>query len=444
MFTAGFWNLTGYGLSQVIRFASNLIMTRLLEPKMFGIMGIVSVILAGLTLFSDLGLEVNIVQSRRGHDAAFLNTAWVVQIIRGGALWLVALVICAILFLAQHLALVPHGSVYAEPVLPFVLATNSSTAVIQGFESTKSSQAIRNLLIFRVTLNRVISQIVALACMLGWAWYDPSIWALVYGSMIGSALNTVLSHVALPGVANRWQWDSRAFWEIFHFGKWIFLSSIVGFFAINGDRLLIGGLVDPTTFGVYVIAFTVFSAVEQVLSRVIAGVTFPAISEIARDRRNELKHQYYRIIAVVASASYVCAGILMTAGQPLINSVYNYHYQQAGWMLQVLAACLITAPFMVPVQCFLALGRPSWTVWISGLRCAVLFACLPLGFHLFGLLGALCGILGSRFLCLPLIVFYGSKLELFDFRKELTFIPGLFIGLALGKLMAMVLGMLAG
>jgi hypothetical protein len=53
---AGAWTLAGFGASQVIRFGSNLLMTRLLVPEMFGVMAVANVVMVGLSLFSDIGL----------------------------------------------------------------------------------------------------------------------------------------------------------------------------------------------------------------------------------------------------------------------------------------------------------------------------------------------------------------------------------------------------
>src|SRR5262245_10370208 len=80
---AGAWSLAGYALSQVIRFGSNRLATRLLAPEMFGMMAIAMTVVVGFAMFFDLGLKPNVVQSGRGHEAAFLNTAWIVQIFWG-------------------------------------------------------------------------------------------------------------------------------------------------------------------------------------------------------------------------------------------------------------------------------------------------------------------------------------------------------------------------
>jgi hypothetical protein len=70
------WTLFGYGGSQALRLVSNLILTRLLVPEVFGLMALVQTFQAGLTLFSDIGIAPSIIQNKRGEDPTFLNTAW--------------------------------------------------------------------------------------------------------------------------------------------------------------------------------------------------------------------------------------------------------------------------------------------------------------------------------------------------------------------------------
>ena len=63
------WIILGYGASQAIRLASNLILTRLLFPEAFGLMALINVVIMGLTLFSDTGINAAIAQSDRGFNA---------------------------------------------------------------------------------------------------------------------------------------------------------------------------------------------------------------------------------------------------------------------------------------------------------------------------------------------------------------------------------------
>ncbi len=81
------WTLGGYGASQVLRLAGNLVLARLLFPEAFGLSALVGVFMVGLAMFSDVGIGPSVIRSHRGDDADFLNTAWTIQVIRGLVLW---------------------------------------------------------------------------------------------------------------------------------------------------------------------------------------------------------------------------------------------------------------------------------------------------------------------------------------------------------------------
>ena len=269
VFSAGAWSLVGYALS-----SSDPVWKQSLDdapagPQMFGIVAIATLVQICLTMFSDLGLNLSVIQSKRGRDPVFLNTIWVTQIVRGVALWFLALIISLFLFIADRLDMLSSSSVYADPSLPYVIAVLAVTAIIRGAQSTKLYEASRDLVFGRITQIDIVAQLAGLLLMLGWVAIDRSIWALVAGDFCWSIVTTLLSHICLPGAANRWEWDRSALDQIMSFGKWIFLSSILGFLAINGDRIVLAGLVGAALFGVYVIAFSMLSAIDQIFRRLL-------------------------------------------------------------------------------------------------------------------------------------------------------------------------------
>src|SRR5580658_4675768 len=77
------WTAVGFGGAQVLRFAFNLILTRLLYPELFGLMALAFSVITGLNLFSDFGTAAIVVSHPRGADREFLNTVWSLQILRG-------------------------------------------------------------------------------------------------------------------------------------------------------------------------------------------------------------------------------------------------------------------------------------------------------------------------------------------------------------------------
>lgn len=430
---AGVWSLGGHFSSQLIRLASNLIMTRLLVPEMFGVMAIAWMVLAGIGLFSDLGTKQSVIRSSRGDNPDFLNTVWAVQIIRGGLIYLAGLIASLSLYYAAKSGWFSDNTAYANPVLPLVLALVSLTALISGFESTRTATASRWMAQGRLTLIEIASQLSGVVVMILWALFERSIWALVAGWITTSIVRTVSSHSRLmPGLANRWMWDKSALHEIFHFGKWVLVSSVLGFLINNGDRLLLGGLISANALGVYVTAFFIMSSMTQVVGKILGNVTFPVLSEMVRTSPEKLTATYYRFRLLFDIGLLFLSGLFFEAGRYAIYFLYDARYAEAGAMLQVLSLTLIAFRYNVVDQCYLAMGKPNILVALISVRVIVLFTLLPIAYKEYQMSGALWAIVASAFSSIPLTLYFMKKLDLLDARHEFIILPVFLVGIAAG------------
>ncbi|CAN0339902.1 unnamed protein product, partial [Chrysoparadoxa australica] len=169
----------------------NLILTRLLFPEAFGLMALVMVFLIGLGQFSDVGVTPSIMQSRRGDDQRFLDTAWTIQAFRGVGLWLVA---CALAW--------PMAWFYDQPMLAQILPVSALTLLITGFRPTRMITANRHLMLGRVTVLDIGTQVAGMLTAVLLAWWWGSIWALVVSGVIGALIEVVLNWRFLPGPGN--------------------------------------------------------------------------------------------------------------------------------------------------------------------------------------------------------------------------------------------------
>src|SRR5262245_32101145 len=73
---AGILSIAQNGFSQAIRVANHLILAKFLSADAFGLMAIVNSCTTAVELFSDVGIGQKVVQSSRGEDPTFFNTAW--------------------------------------------------------------------------------------------------------------------------------------------------------------------------------------------------------------------------------------------------------------------------------------------------------------------------------------------------------------------------------
>jgi O-antigen/teichoic acid export membrane protein len=427
------WSMGGHGISQAIRLGSNLVMTRLLVPEMFGVMAIATMVTMILSLLSDIGLRQNIVQSRRGDDPVFLDTAWIVQIVRGFVLCMLAVLLSSALHLANSGGMLPAQSVYASPVLPLVIAISSLSAVILGFQSTKMATADRRFDQKRIIQIALISQVSALVVMISIGVMSRSIWALVAGGLVASLTTAVLSHTWMSGHPNRFRLEKRSFRELISFGKWIFVSSAAGVLAANGDRLLLGGFVDAHLLGLYAIAALIIGAVERTLNRLFISVSLPALSEIARNDPARLREVYYRLRMPGDLLLLFLMGLLFEAGQLLIDLLYDSRYSAAGGMLQVLALSLFSVRYEVARQLYLALGLPHYGTIISLVRLVSLCALVPALYYLAGMQAAIWGIALHALATVPFFYAFNARLGLNDFRREFVVLWALPAGFLCGS-----------
>ncbi|MDP2788000.1 MAG: oligosaccharide flippase family protein [Pseudomonadota bacterium] len=389
VFQASTWTVGGHFTGQVLRLASNLIMTRLLVPEMFGVMAVVTVIMNGLSSLSQTGIDQCIVNSERGAERTFLNTAWVVQAGRGMLIGLAVVLVALALYFAGASHWLPAGSVYADPLLPAVLAVSSLSVVIAGFRSTYATALYRQVHVGKNTLTELAGTVVGLLAMIVWAVYDRSIWALAVGGIAAEIVRTWLSHAWVAEGKNRFEWDAAAFAEILHFGKWIFVATIFFYLSSQSDRLLLGGLISAGELGVYAIAFFLAAALQQIVGAISTKVIFPALREVHNADTARLGAVYYRVRQYIDLAAYATAGLLFSSGDLLVRLLYDDRYTEAGWMLKILSLSLLGVGFRTVDQCLLALGHVRWISILTATQGVALVIMIPLAFHLAGLEGAI-------------------------------------------------------
>lgn len=375
---AALWTLGGEYASYALRFATNLALTRLLVPEAFGLMVLVNTFLMGLQLFSDIGLKPNIIQSRRGDDPAFLDTAWTIQVGRGVGLWAFA---CA--------AAWPLASFYGHPELRAVLPVAGLQAFLGGFTSTRVFTHARHLSLRRATMLNFGSTAAGAAVMVAWAVSSPSVWALVAGGLVSAGARAWLSHVVLPGRPNTFGWEPEARRELFRFGRWIFIGTLTSFLAAQSDRLIFAKLIPLSLLGVYGIGTMLSRMPSETLGSLGQSVVLPAYSR-ALDRDGRLNAVYAKMRGRFLVLGGACMGGLILLGPELVTLLYPEAYGDAGWILQYVA---VGTWFTILAQsngdALIALGKPAWIAACNAVKIAAMTGLLPLGFALHGFPGAL-------------------------------------------------------
>lgn len=443
VFRAASWVVAGNVSAQALRLASSMVLTRLLVPEAFGLMAAINTLYFGLLMFSDLGVWQSVVRSQRGDDPRFLGTSWVIQMLRGGLLAGLVLLLALAIHLAAGQGWFAAGTVYADPRLPGLMAVFALSALIQGMESTQLARAQRELLARQMVRLELLTQVATIALTISAAWLTRSVWALVLGTVGATAIKTSLSYLIIPGERVRPCWDADSAREIIGFGKWVFVSSIIGFLAAHGEKIILGASLGVASFGVFAIASNLLAAVIGVYSTLNGRVIFSSLSMVLRDRDHAAMVRVYTRVQQLADLFLGgVAGLLLFAGHRLVDGLYDPRYAAAGWMLQLLALGLVAMRHQVLEQLMFALGRPGWVTSNNALRALSLAAFVPLGFALGGERGAIIGVVLSQFASWPLSLRFKHEQGLLNWASEKWWPPALLGGMAVGYLADRVLAVI--
>ena len=377
------WTVLGMGGGNIVRLLSSLVLTRLLLEEHFGLIALVNTFIMGLHLLSDVGVGQAIVQNKRD-DPDFVNTVWTINVIRGVVLYLIATACAG-----------PYAAFYEQPILAPLVRVAAISALIRGFMSASFFTQSRRLDLKRLVGLELGSVIVGTTVTIIWALVSPSIWALVWGGVVTAAALTVLSHVWLPGIRNRFRLEKQAARSMLSFGSWIFFSSALTFGGNHLDKLIFGKLTTMATLGIYSIAAMLASTLDRIVTKLSLNVLFPLYSATRHSNRDLDETYASARVPLLTLAGWVVAGI--SAGGPtVIRLLYDPRYAEAGWMLQILVfGAWFRALTAGHTAVALAVGRSQWLAASSFAKVVGVAALMYVGYSFLGFPGAVLGVVGA-------------------------------------------------
>ena len=233
---------------------------------------------------------------------------------------------------------------------------------------------------YQLLLGLFISPLVVLI-----AYFNRTIWALIFGGLFSGAAYTGASYFLLPEIKHRFLLNKKFAYEIVNFGKWISLSSIVYFLATNFDRLYFAKVVPLGVLGIYSIARSIAETLNGIAGRLGNTVVFPFVASHANTPRETLRAGLVSIRARFLLLAALGCSLLVAGSDLAITLIYDQRYQAAGWMLPVL---VIGSWFYVVANLneltLLGVGAPSYMAVSNSLKFILLLVGLPLSFKLYG------------------------------------------------------------
>ena len=282
---SGLWSLCGNWIARGIGIIKMIILARLLTPLEFGIIGLTTLSINFLSVFSETGIESALVQKNKVCNTE-LNTAWTISLIRG-------LVLFLILFISARWFAFYFNNSTLEPVLKYM----ASVFIISGFVNIGLVYFKRELAFKKTVGLDLLSDITGAVVTILLALWLRNVWALVIGNIIW-AITKCIGSYSLHSYRPKLFWDWSVARNLINFGKHIFWISIVTFIVTSADDALVGKLLGLTALGFYTMAYNIANTLVTSLSGIISKVLFPAYS-ILQNEPQRLTEAFGRVIEVI-------------------------------------------------------------------------------------------------------------------------------------------------
>jgi lipopolysaccharide exporter len=202
--------------TNLLRMASSMVLTRLLVPEAFGIVGLIGSISFILSMLSDLGFQAFVIRHRDGSEPRFLDVIWTIRFLRAAAL-------CVILvILAQPIATL-LGNSHLWPAL----AVSALQFLIEGGSSLSVITALRERQLPRLSLLDIFGVTAQVVASIAFALVWRNYWAIIWAMLLSCIIRTALSYLLFPGSRRHFRLDREYSDDLWKFARFVTGSSII-------------------------------------------------------------------------------------------------------------------------------------------------------------------------------------------------------------------------
>lgn len=383
--------------TRVITFVRLAILGRLLTPAQFGFFGIATLLLSLLEILTETGINVFLVQEKKDIKV-YLNSAWVVSIVRGIILALIIIILSPFI-VSFFNAPDAYITVLLMAVVPF----------IRGFINPAIITYQKTLLFHKEFLLRFIVFLVDVVAAICFAFITRDATSFVYGLIVSAVVEVVLSYAMIP-LWPKLEFNFIQMKHIIKRGWWVTLTGIFLYFADNGDNIAVGRILGSGALGMYQIAYKFSTLPISEITSVVNQVVFPVYARFSEDKKRLWK-AFIKVTALSSVGAIVLGGCIYIFAQPILLLFMGDQWLAAVPVIQVLAVYgIMRAIFGNFPPLFLSVGKQNYAAQMTFFRLAGLaVSIIPFVTH-FGMLGAGYAMLLSMFFEIPVIGYFTYRI----------------------------------
>jgi lipopolysaccharide exporter len=349
--SGGKWMSASTAISTVLQFGQVAILARLLEPSVFGIVSVSTLMIAFFNIFANLGFSNSIIYKQE-EDRRVLSTIYLLNLILG-------LVIGVVVFFSWPLVV----GYYKEPRLEQVIKLSSLYFIIVYVGQIYLfllQKELRFKDVARIDITGTVAGTITTVLL---AYNGFAELSLIFGQLAQQTAKSVLQLIYGSSLFSpTLTFDLSLIKDHLRFGLYNVGDGIVGFVQANSDNILVGGMLGVKQLGYYTLASQLAVFPIARLSPIVLQVAYPILARLKGDT-GELKKSYLTILDLLSYVNLpLLAGLFITA-----DSVVPLFYGP-GW-----EPTIILIRIFVFVSIFTFLVNPLFTLAFSKGKPKLLF-----------------------------------------------------------------------
>lgn len=312
---AGMTVISG-GLAVAIQIVATVVLARLLAPRDFGLVAMVTTFSLLLSNFGINGITEALVQCEHLDHAHASNLFWVN--------------LCGGVILTGGFA--AAGSLlarfYGEPLVAPITAGVSISILLTSVSVVHLALLKRAMLFSAVAKNDIAARAASVVTSIFFGWAGCGYWALVIGVCalpLSTAIGALWMCRWVPGLPRKAEGTGK----MLKFATYTYGRFSVNYFARNADNVLVGWRFGAVSLGFYKKAYDLFSLSA---AQLVASTSVVAVAALSRVRSDEAQYRRYLLgaIAVMAFLGMGIAGDLTLTGKDVIRVLLGPGWGEAG------------------------------------------------------------------------------------------------------------------
>ena len=316
------WSFVENSVQQGTNFIIGIILARLLLPREFGLIGMITIFITISQGFIDSGFSQALIR-RKDCTQADYSTVFFFNV---GVSIFFSLVL---FFMAGYIS-----SFYKEPQLKLIVQVLGIDLIINALTMIQVTQLNRRIDFKLQTRITILASLGSGLISIVMAFKGYGVWSLVARSIGQHTLNAIfLSY--WNGWKPSWLFDRRSFKELYAFGSKLFISVLVDSTFTNVYYLVIGKYFSAVELGYYTRADLFQSLPSKNLTNVIQRVSYPVLASIRNDKVR-LKSAYEKLIRSTMLFSFVLMIGMAAVAKPLVVVLIGSKWLPSVIYLQLL------------------------------------------------------------------------------------------------------------